>query len=132
MQQLTTLELVKAAYRLKAEETEIKARRLRVEEYLAAALQVPDQWEGSRTVDIGQYKVKVMQKLNTRIDKDLTTFARANHLEGYLGAIFRWKPEIDKKKWDNAPEQVRAAFSEVVIQTPSKASFTITPIKEEN
>ena len=133
------LELTRQLYKCKQAEAEIKQNRMALEDQLARELQVPEQWEGSKTIGVEQgderYKVKITRKMNTVIDGKLTSFAAEKGLTDYLGVVFRWKPELNKKEWDGANENVRAAFSEVVIQKPGKPSFLVTlsdSNKEEN
>lgn len=130
---MNVLELTQRLYEVKEEETAVKNKRLQIEEQLTEALNIPDQWEGSKTMKVDRFKVNVSRKMNTRIDKSLILFAGEKGLTEYLGKIFRWKPELDKKQWDSSDENIRAAFSEVVVQTPGKPSFTVTVNdKEEN
>ena len=111
----------------KAAEERAKAARLRIEEELAAAIGVPESWTGSTTSDICGYKVTCTRRDNIKIDADAVRgiASESAALDGYSKQIFRWKPEIDKKAWDAAPDDVIKAFSAAVTRTPGKISFAL-------
>lgn len=111
----------------KAAEERAKAARLRIEEELAAAIGVPESWTGSTTSDICGYKVTCTRRDNIKIDADAVRgiASESAALDGYSKQIFRWKPEIDKKAWDSAPDEVIKAFSAAVTRTPGKISFAL-------
>ena len=118
----------------KAAEERAKAARLRIEEELAAAIGVPDSWTGSTTSDICGYKVTCARRDNVKIDIDELNAIAARDIEKTNGhsaiadalhVVFRWKPEIDKKGWDAAPDEVVKAFSAAITRTPGKISFTL-------
>lgn len=113
----------------KAAEERTKAARLRIEEELAAAIGVPESWTGSTTSDICGYKVTCTRRDNIKIDADAVRgiASESATLDGYSKQIFRWKPEIDKKAWDAAPDEVIKAFSAAITRTPGKISFSLKP-----
>ena len=113
----------------KAAEERAKAARVRIEEELAAAIGVPESWTGSTTSDICGYKVTCARRDNVKIDADAVRgiIAESASLGVYAQQIFRWKPEIDKKGWDAAPDEVVKAFSAAITRTPGKISFTLKP-----
>lgn len=113
----------------KAAEERAKAARVRIEEELAAAIGVPESWTGSTTSDICGYKVTCTRRDNIKIDADAVRgiAAESSALDQFSKQIFRWKPEIDKKGWDAAPDEVIKAFSAAVTRTPGKISFTLKP-----
>ena len=111
----------------KAAEERAKAARLRIEEELAAAIGVPETWTGSTTSEICGYKVTCTRRDNIKIDADAVRgiALESAALDGYSKQVFRWKPEIDKKAWDAAPDEVIKAFSAAVTRTPGKISFAL-------
>ena len=111
----------------KAAEERAKAAREAIERELAAAIGVPESWTGSTTSDICGYKVTCTRRDNIRIDADAVRgiALESAALDGYSKQIFRWKPEIDKKAWDAAPDEVIKAFSAAVTRTPGKISFAL-------
>ncbi len=111
----------------KEAEARAKAAREAIERELAAAIGVPDTWTGSTTSEICGFKVTCTRRDNVRIDADAVRgiAAESSALEQYSKQVFRWKPEIDKKAWDAAPDDVIKAFSAAVTRTPGKISFAL-------
>jgi hypothetical protein len=122
-------ELSQAWLKAKAAEEEAKAARVAVEEKIEEALQIPESFEGSKTHEIENFKLRVSRKNSQKIDsKKLVEIATQKKLEPLLQKLFRWKPEIKKKDWDRAKAEVRLAFSEAITTTPGKVSIRV----EEN
>lgn len=111
----------------KAAEERAKAAREAIERELAVAIGVPETWTGSTTSEICGFKVTCTRRDNVRIDADAVRgiASESAALDGYSKQIFRWKPEIDKKAWDAAPDDVIKAFSAAVTRTPGKISFAL-------
>lgn len=111
----------------KEAEARAKAAREAIERELAAAIGVPDTWTGSTTSEICGFKVTCTRRDNVRIDADAVRgiAAESSALDQYSKQVFRWKPEIDKKAWDAAPDDVIKAFSAAVTRTPGKISFAL-------
>lgn len=111
----------------KEAEARAKAAREAIERELAAAIGVPETWTGSTTSEICGFKVTCTRRDNVRIDADAVRgiAAESSALDQYSKQVFRWKPEIDKKAWDAAPDDVIKAFSAAVTRTPGKISFTL-------
>lgn len=111
----------------KEAEARAKAAREAIERELAAAIGVPETWTGSTTSEICGFKVTCTRRDNVRIDADAVRgiAAESSALEQYSKQVFRWKPEIDKKAWDAAPDDVIKAFSAAVTRTPGKISFAL-------
>ena len=111
----------------KEAEARAKAAREAIECELAAAIGVPETWTGSTTSEICGFKVTCTRRDNVRIDADAVRgiAAESSALDQFSKQIFRWKPEIDKKAWDAAPDDVIKAFSAAVTRTPGKISFAL-------
>ena len=125
-------EIVKSLYEARQVEAAAKAVRVGLEEELAAAIGVPEDWEGNKTNAVGDFKVKLTRKINVQInDVRLRELARVNNLTALLDRCFRWKPEIVKKEWGAAPEKEKLILSGALMFTPGKASFSVTPIEAE-
>ena len=119
-------ELVAQLYEAKLAEQAAKEYRLGLEAALTEKLNVPDSWEGTQTRAVGEYKVKLTRKMNVKIDANrLREQGRVNNLMPMVDLLFRWKPELDKKKWDTTNEKVKLAFAPAMEVTPGKASFSI-------
>lgn len=117
----------------KAAEARAKAAREAIERELAVAIGVPETWTGSTTSEICGFKVTCTRRDNIRIDADAVRgiIAESAPLEVYAQQIFRWKPEIDKKGWDAAPDEVIKAFSAAITRTPGKISFSLKPKEDK-
>lgn len=128
-----TYYLIEELYEAKAAEEAAKAKRVQLEADLARALEVPDQWEGSQTRTVNEYKVCVKRAMNVKIDaarlKEI--ISRNNNLEYAAGIAFRWKAELDKKGWNTLGSLVQGAFSEAITKTPGKVSITVELKKED-
>ena len=111
----------------KEAEARAKAAREAIERELAVAIGVPGTWTGSISSDICGYKVTCTRRDNIKIDADAVRgiAAESSALDQYSKQVFRWKPEIDKKAWDAAPDDVIKAFSAAVTRTPGKISFAL-------
>ena len=106
----------------KAKEAETKATQARVEagNRLAEALGAPD--EGSKTHEVGRFKVTLRQPINRRVDWEL-----------FDGVLFdhppcRVKRELDEPglKWirENEPEAY-AQYCRAITSKPGRVSVTI-------
>lgn len=127
----TPKEIAADIFATKNEEDKIKARRTALELEFAAAIGVADQWEGSKTNDVGEYKVTVSRKTNIKIDVvRLREIAVLHDLEGALSTAFKWEPDLVKKGWDALPEKSRGYLSEALTKTPGKVGVKVI-IKEE-
>ena len=128
-----TYYLIEELYEAKAAEEAAKAKRVQLEADLAKALEVPEQWEGSQTRTVNEYKVCVKRAMNVKIDaarlKEI--ISRNNNFEHAAGIAFRWKAELDKKGWNTLGSTVQAAFSEAITKTPGKVSITVELKKED-
>ena len=124
-------ELVKELYEAKQNEATAKSIRMSIEAALAQAIGVPEDWEGTKTNAVGEYKVTLTRKMNVKIDAArLRELAIINNIAPALDTCFRWKPEIVKKEWDKADDGVRTKLAEALEITPGKASFTVKLTEE--
>lgn len=125
--------LVVALHEAKTKEDAAKAARVAIEEQLAAAIGVPEQWEGSRTNDVGEFKVCVKRSMNVKIDAvRLREIAALNSIdEMIMSTAFRWKPELNKKGWDNTGDEIKAMLSAAITKTPGKVGISVEIKKQE-
>lgn len=127
-----TYYLIEELYEAKAAEEAAKAKRVQLEADLAKALEVPEQWEGSQTRTVNEYKVCVKRTMNVKIDAArLKEIISRDNLEHAAGIAFRWKAELDKKGWNTLGSLVQGAFSEAITKTPGKVSITVELKKED-
>lgn len=119
-------ELVGQLYEAKLAEQTAKEYRLGLEAQLAEKLGVPEGWEGTQTRAVGLFRVKLSRKMNVKIDANrLREQARVNNILPMVDVLFRWKPELNKEKWNMANEKVKLAFAPAIEVTPGKTSFSI-------
>ena len=114
---------------LEAKEAERVATETRraIEDELVTAFRAPLDLDGTFNSDVAGYKVKIVGRLNRKIDADkLRELAYEAGLEDHLGSLFRWKPEINAKAWDAAAPSITSPLLGAITTTPGRPSFTIT------
>lgn len=109
-----------------AERDAIEIRRA-IEDQLIEALRVPQSLDGTENYEGDGFKVKVVGRLNRKIDADkLQELAIENDLYAHLSTLFRWKPEVNLKAWNAADERITKPLLDAITTTPGRPSFTIT------
>lgn len=109
----------------KNKERESAEYRRQIEDQLTTALNI-QQREGSETIKQEGYRVKVTQRFSRKIDADqLQEIAAENGLSEHLGALFRWKPEINAAAWKGADEEITRPLLNAITTTPSRPSYSI-------
>ena len=127
-----TYYLIEELYEAKAAEEAAKAKRVQIEADLAKALEVPDQWEGSQTRTVNEYKVCVKRAMNIKIDAArLQEITDRYGLKEEAAKSFRWKCELDKKGWNALNPMTQSVFSKAITKTPGKVSITVELKKED-
>jgi hypothetical protein len=126
-------EIVANLYIAKQQEQAAKERRVMFEAELAKAIALPDEWEGTKTKAVGEFKVKLTRRMNYKIDANkLREQARVYNILPMLDKLFSWKPEVVRTEWKEADEKTRLAFAPAMEVTPGKASFTVEKTEEED
>jgi hypothetical protein len=111
----------------KEAERAAQERRREVEDALAQHLAIPADLDGTSTFGV----LKVTGRIDRKVDADLLQeLARDAGLTDHLSALFRWKPEINKKAWDNADESITKPLSGAITSKPGRPSFALTDKKE--
>lgn len=106
-------------------------RRREIEDRLVAEFEIPETLDGTRNIDADGYKVKIVGRMNRKIDSDaLQEVARESGLSEYLSTLFRWKPDIIAAAWKAADASITDIFSSAITTEPGRPSFTIE--KEAN
>lgn len=117
-----------------AKQAEDRARKIRtgIEMEIVETLGIPDDWEGSKTKDIDEYKVCFKRSMNIKIDREkLFSIAMEKEIPtAAMETAFRTKVELNKKGWDTLSDEIRGCLSEAITKTPGKISIT-TQRKEE-
>ena len=116
----------------KAAEQEATERRRQYEDELAELIGLSHAADGTTTKEAGGYSIKVTQRITRSVDSDLVqSLAAEAGLTAHLGDLFRWKPELNKKQWDHAAENIRSALAPAITEKPGRPSFSITKTEQE-
>lgn len=127
----TPKDIAAEIFATKSEEDRMRARRTALELEFAASIGVPEQWEGTKTNDLDEYKVTIKRGMNIKIDSvKLKETAALHDLESALSTAFKWEPDIVKKGWDSLSEEARNHLSVAITKTPGKVGVTVK-LKEE-
>jgi hypothetical protein len=114
---------------LEAKEAERVATETRrqIEDKMMSLIGIPETLDGTENVPVKGYKVKVVGRLNRKIDADkLHELAVENGLEAHLSNLFRWKPEVNAKAWASAETSITKPLLGAITTTPGRPSFSIT------
>ena len=110
----------------KLEETRHQAARRAIEDTLVAFYKLPADLDETSTHDAGSVKIKVVGRLDRKVDADKVQELAAEHgIEGHLSTLFRWKPEINMRAWNNADERIRKALEGAITTKPGRPSFQV-------
>lgn len=108
-----------------AEKSAQEERRL-IEDRMLSLIGLPEAFEGTENAEAGEYKIKLVGRLNHKIDADRLQEIAAEHgLTDHLGSLFRWKPEINARVWKAADESITKTLLEAITTTPGRPSFSI-------
>lgn len=108
-----------------AEKSAQEERRL-IEDRMLSLIGLPETFEGTENAEAGEYKIKLVGRLNHKIDADRLQEIAAEHgLTDHLGSLFRWKPEINARVWKAADESITNTLLEAITTTPGRPSFSI-------
>jgi len=111
----------------KAFEAQAIARRREIEDQLTKALAIPKDLEGTKNEDVGQYKIKIVGRLDRKVNADkLQELAQESGLSEHLSSLFRWKPEINMTAWKAAHESITAPLLDAITTTAGRPSYAIT------
>jgi len=108
-----------------AEKAAQEERRL-IEDRMLSLIGLPEAFEGTENAEADRYKIKLVGRLNHKIDADRLQEIAAEHgLTDHLGSLFRWKPEINARVWKAADESITNTLLEAITTTPGRPSFSI-------
>lgn len=124
--------MFKAWIDAKRVEAEAQDARRKIEDAITNEYGIPEDWEGSKTLHDGGFKIVAKRTMNKKIDGDTLQSVAAQHgLVEHLSVLFRWKPEIDTKKWKDADEEVTRLLAEAITTTPGRISYKIEEEEQE-
>lgn len=108
-----------------AERVAIETRRA-IEDQLVADFEIPETLEGTRSVEAEGYKIKIVGRMNRKIDAELLQDVAAEAgFTDYLSTLFRWKPDIIAAAWKAADKSITDTLSAAITTEPGRPSFTI-------
>lgn len=126
----TTIESMSDAWlEAKAQEHAATERRRVIEDAMLESLKpaISEDGEGALTIKPAGYSIKITQRITRTVDADLIQeLAADSGLSEHLSSLFRWKPELNKRQWDSAADNIRAALSPAITAKPGRPSFSIT------
>ena len=115
---------------LAAKEAERQAidDRRRIEDRIKSMAGVSENMEGTETVDPDQFTIKIVGRIDRKVDSDkLQELAAEYGLTEHLASLFRWKPEINMAAWKAADPSITKPLSAAITAKPGRPSFTIIP-----
>jgi len=108
-----------------AEATAVADRR-NIEDRIREITGVRDDVEGTETIKVTGYKVKVVSRLDRKVDAEKVQDLAAEHgLTAHLSSLFRWKPEINMSAWKSADESITGPLAGAITTKPGRPSFSI-------
>ena len=110
----------------KEAEREAVERRRDIEDELSRMLGIKETDEGSKTFDDGGYKIKIVSRLNRKVDAELVQeIASELGILYELSKLYRWKAEVNASEMKRQPEEIRNALARAVTVTPGRPSYSI-------
>lgn len=111
-------------------ETTATADRRAIEDQIRKIASIRDDVEGTENLALEGFKVKVVSRIDRKVDADKVQELAAEHgLTDHLSTLFRWKPEINMAIWKAADEAITKPLAAAITAKPGRPSFTIEPIK---
>ena len=114
-----------------SEQTALDWRR-EIEDTLAEMLKIAPDLDGTENVKNDGFAVKIVGRLNRKVDGDLLQeLAAQEGIEAVLPILFRWKPEINVAAWKHAAENITGKLAGAITTTPGRPSFSISKKEEK-
>lgn len=126
---MKTMEQMAAEW-LEAKEAERVAieKRRDLEDAMRKAASIRDDVEGTETLALEGFKVKVVGRIDRKVDADkVQELAAEFGLTNHLSTLFRWKPEINMAIWKSTDEAITKPLAAAITAKPGRPSFTIEP-----
>lgn len=109
-----------------AEKAAIEHRRS-LEDEMVLTLGISATLDGTQNIDADGYKVKVVGRLDRKVNSDKLQDLAAEHgLTQHLSSLFRWKPEVNVSAWKSADPLITAPLQDAITTHNGRPSFTIT------
>ena len=108
------------------------AHRREIEDRITEILDLPQNFDGSKTVTEGDIKITASGRVTRKIDAELLAEIAAEHgTTGYLHILFNWKPTVNMSAWKNADMGITDPLLEAITTKPGCPSYKITKEKEQ-
>ena len=116
----------------KSTEAEWTQRRRKIEDQLVKKLEIPENLDGTKNFELGEYKVKIEGRITKKVNSDkLQELATEAGLEDHLSSLFRWKPEINATAWKAADPALTIPLLGAITSTPGRPSFSVSLITKD-
>ena len=110
----------------KEAEKEATEDRRKIEDRIKSLVGFSENSEGTETVDPDQFTIKIVGRIDRKVDSDKLQELAAEHgLTEHLSSLFRWKPEINMSVWKAANEAITGPLAPAITAKPGRPSFTI-------
>lgn len=111
----------------KAREAQATKDRRDIEDQMKALMEMPETFEGTKTLKPGGYVVKYTGRINRKVNGDKLQELAAEHgLTDHLSSLFRWKPEINTTAWKATDAAITAPLLGAITSEAGRPSFAIT------
>ena len=108
-----------------AEAVAVSERRT-IEDRMRSIVGIDGDGEGTTTLKVEGYKVKVVSRLDRKVDAEKVQDLAAEHgLTAHLSSLFRWKPELNMSAWKSADESITGPLLGAITTKPGRPSFSI-------
>jgi hypothetical protein len=124
--------LLEQWYAAKQEAAEAQKKIERERELRAAvfSLAFPSPKEGTNSLDIGSgYTLKATYKLDRKVDDEAAQALIAE--QAWTGNFFKWKADLNVKKYKELPEEQRLVLDAVLTVKPASPTIEVTAPKEK-
>ena len=114
---------------LAAKEAEKEATddRRKIEDRIKSLVGFAENSEGTETVDPDQFTIKIVGRIDRKVDGDKVQELAAEYgLTEHLASLFRWKPEINMAAWKAADASITKPLAGAITAKPGRPSFAIT------
>ncbi len=112
----------------KAQEEDATADRRDIEDHIKKLATIAENLEGTETVEPGRYEIKIVGRIDRKVDGDkVQELAAEFGLTDHLAKLFRWKPEINMAIWKAADESITKPLAAAITAKPGRPSFKIIP-----
>lgn len=111
----------------KEAEKEATEDRRKIEDRIKSLVGFAENSEGTETVDPDQFTIKIVGRIDRKVDGDkVQELAAEFGLTEHLASLFRWKPEINMAVWKATDEAITKPLAAAITAKPGRPSFTIT------